>query len=291
MSIAFVYHLLITSIIFYILSTGFKFFLKLRLSIDFSYVGIVLFASYTAAILNTRYWLGMLSTSLIAWLWSIVFTILVLYLSRRLSQVYFVVWTLALYMLMFQLAINRQSLTGGSFGISGINRTFTANIHLNSLSSYLSMAGIVCILLLSLLRWFKKTYLYTLLKGRGENETILKALWTYTARYTFVLILLTSLCAVAGGTLYTFYYLYIDPQSFWLNMLILLLVISFISYKHDEFVTFITAVCVIFGYEYLRFFKIVDPSLLWYVRESLFALIIMGIAFITFRYTTFSRQQ
>lgn len=291
MSIAFLYHLLITSIIFYILSTGFKFFLKLRLSIDFSYVGIVLFASYVTAILNTSYGRGILLSSLLARIGSILFTILILYLSKRLSQVYFVVWTLALYMLMFQLAINRQSLTGWSFGISGIGRHLLWNIHVTSLGAYLIMAALAGIGILIALVAFKRTYLFALLKWRWESETILKSLGTYTSRYTFILILLTSLCAVIGGTLYTFYYLYIDPRSFRLSMLVLLLVISFISYKQGEVMTFVTAVCIIFGYEYLRFFKVVDPSLLGYVRESLFALIIMITSFITFRKITFARQQ
>lgn len=291
MNIAFLYHLLISSVIFYILSTGFKFFLKLRLHIDFSYIGIVLFASYVTAILNTTYDLGMISTGIIAWLGSILCTILILYLSKRLSQIYFVVGTLALYTLMFELALNRQSVTGWSLGISGISRILIWNIHITSIGTYGMVATTTSILLLLTLIYFKKTYIYTLLKGRWENEKILKALWTFTSWYTFILILLTSLCAVLGGTLYTFYYLYIDPSSFWLNMLILLLVISFISYRQGERLTLLTAICVISGYEYLRFFKIVDPSLLGYVRESIFALIIMGTSFITFRKTMFARQQ
>ncbi len=111
MSLPFVYHLLITAIIFYVLATGFKFFLKLRLSIDCSYIAIIIFASYITALLNMHFERPMLATIPIAWLASIVFTILILYLSKRLSQVYFIVGTLALYMLVYQLSINRVSVT------------------------------------------------------------------------------------------------------------------------------------------------------------------------------------
>jgi len=291
MNIAFISHLLTSSIIFYILSAGFKFFLKLRLNIDFSYIWIILFASYVTAILNVTYGVGMIFSSIIARFGSIGFTIIILYLSKRLSHIYFVVGTLALYMFMFELALNWKSVTGGSLGISGISRILIWNIHISTTSTYAGITIIGGSLLLLWLVYFKKTYIYTLLKWRWENEKILQTLWTYTSWYTLILILLTSLCAVIGGTLYTFYYRYIDPSSFWFNMLILLLVISFISYRQGEILTLLTAICVISGYEYLRFFKIVDPSLLGYVREIIFAIIIMGTSFVTFRTTNFARQQ
>jgi len=45
-------HIVISSIIFGIMGLGFKFFLKLRSTLDFSYIGIIIFASYTAALCN-----------------------------------------------------------------------------------------------------------------------------------------------------------------------------------------------------------------------------------------------
>ena len=164
MSLPFLYHLLITTIIFYILSTGFKFFLKLRLSIDFSYVAIVIFASYITALLNMHLGRSMFATIPIAWIGSILFTVLILYLSKRLSQVYFIVGTLALYMLVYQLSINWVSVTGGSFGLSGITRVLVGNFRIIGLGNFLIVAGVIGALVLVGLTLFKRTYIYAILK-------------------------------------------------------------------------------------------------------------------------------
>lgn len=291
MTLPFLYHLLITTIIFYIIATWFKFFLKLRLTIDFSYVAIVIFASYVTALLNIHLGWWMLSTIGIGWIGTIVFTLLILFLSRRLSQVYFIVGTLALYMFFFQISLNRESVTSGTFWLSGIQRILVGDIKILGLENFLIVAALIWAIVLIGLAYFKRTYLFALLKWWGENDTVLKVLGVKVSLYTLIMILITSLCAVVGANLYTFYYMYIDPWSFWLSLLVLVLVISFISYKWGELRTFITALFVIFGYEYLRFFKVVDPSKLGYLREMIFALIIMITAFITFRKTSFGRDQ
>lgn len=291
MSLSFLYHLLISGIIFYIITTGFKFFLKLRLSIDFSYIAIVLFASYSSALLNIHFGLWVISTMILSWFVTIPFTLLIIYLSKKLSGVYFIVWTLALYMFFFQLTINREAVTGGAFGLSGIKRNLIWDTIIVWLPQFLILAGVCGLLILIWLWLFKRTYFFAILTWWGENDTVLKVLWVPISKYTFIMILITSLCAVVWGNLFTFYYLYIDPRSFWLSMLILVLVIAFISYKWWELPTLLIALFVIFIYEYLRFVKIVDPSQLWYLRESIFALAIMITSYLTFKQISFGRQQ
>jgi hypothetical protein len=45
-----------------------------------------------------------------------------------------------------------------------------------------------------------------------------------------------------------------------------------------------------FAYEYLRFFKVVDPSKIGYFREMLFGIIVVVVAFVVFRKTSFGRE-
>lgn len=289
MSLPFLYHLLISSCIFYIIATWFKFFLKLRLSIDFSYIAIVLFWSYASVLLNIHLWMGMLASMFFARLITLPFTLLIIFLSKRLHGVYFIVGTLALYMFFFQLALNREAVTWWAFWLSGMQRLLRWDTLLTSLWAFLIFTWIITVLLMCWLRWFKRTTLFTLLKWWGENSTLLRVLGTPIHRYTFILVLITSLCAVIWGNLYGFYFLFIDPRSFWLSMLVLVLVIAFVSYNQEEFATFFIAVMIIFIYEYLRFFKVVEPDQLGYFREWLFACIIMITSYITFKRTSFGR--
>lgn len=286
----FALHIIISTIIFAILTSGFRFFIKLRWTIDFSYLAIVIFASYTSALLNINFWLGILASIFLSFGLSILFTFLVLFLSSKLNDVYFSIWTLALYILAYQLAYNMEGITWWALGLSWISRNLIGSFMVTGLSSYLILSLIILIMLFTCLFLFKKSYFYKVLTWRGENEIVVKSLWTKIMKYKFVMILITTFLAAVGWWLYTFYYLYIDPSSFRLSMLILLVVIWFISYKYNDRGIFGTSLIVMFAYEYLRFFKVVDPSKIWYFREMLFGVIVVIVAFIVFRKTSFGRE-
>jgi ABC-type branched-subunit amino acid transport system permease subunit len=112
MSVQFVYHVLITAGIFAILAAGAKFFLKLRGTLDFSYLAIVIFATYIGALLNIERGWSILAAMSGAFVMSLLFTFFVLYLSGKLDDIYFSIGTLALYILCYQLAYNLESVTG-----------------------------------------------------------------------------------------------------------------------------------------------------------------------------------
>ncbi len=232
---------------------------------------------------------GIISSLIVTFLLSSLFTFFIIFLSKRLSQVYFVVGTLALYILSFQVALNRESLTWWALWLSWIQRILRQDFTVTSLPAFLLLSLVCVAIFLWTISSFKKALIFTTLKWWWEGEHILQTLGIRIPVYTFVMVLISSACAVVWWTLYTFYYMYIDPRSFWLNMLVLTLVIAFISYNQNEFITLLIAVGIVFIYEYLRFFKIVEPAQLGYIREACFALIIMIATYITFRKISFGR--
>ena len=125
MNSTFLLHILISWCIFYIIWTGAKMFLKLRWSMDFSYLAIVIFGAYSAALLNGE--LGWTMQWAILWAFgiSLPFTLLVLYLSKKLEGLYFTIGTLTFYILMYQLALNLESITWGVYGLTSMTRVFT----------------------------------------------------------------------------------------------------------------------------------------------------------------------
>lgn len=287
----FLLHIVIMSIIFTILAVGFKFFLKLIGTLDFSYMGIVMFGSYAAALVHLHRWLGILASIGIAFVVSLPFTLLIMYLSTKLSELYFAIGTLTLYVLMYQLAFNLESITNGAFWLTKIGRELIGNIQLSSLPSFFFFAGVIMILLFCWLFFFKRTYFFRVLQAWGEWPIITKSLWIYSWKYVGVMVMITTLLAVVGWSLFAFYYRYIDPPSFWIGMLTMLLIISFVSYKYNERLTFIVGLVVMFGYEYLRFFKVVDVAKLWYMREIIFTLLVVIVSFIVLKNLQFERKQ
>lgn len=290
MSYEFIAHITISAIIFYIIASWFKFFLKLKWNLDISYLAIVIFGAYIWAILNIELGIWMIGAMSIAFLASLWFTFLVLYLSKRLDEVYFTLWTFALYILIFQLALNLEWITWGALWLSWMTQNILWSLSIQNITWFLIFALVIVFLIVLWLGYFKATFFYKTLKWRGEREIIVKSLWVRINRYKLVMVLVTTLLAVIGGNLFSFYYLYIDPKSFRLGMLILILLISFLSYSFNDVKSLLIALIVLFAYEYLRFFKIVEPSKIGYFREIVFALLIMISAFIVFRKTKFSRD-
>jgi len=290
MSAAFIYHIIISGIIFYLLGTGQKLFIKLKGTVDFSYLGIIIFWSYTATLLNMHRGWNMLAAIGGAFALSLLFTFLIVYLSWRLDEVYFAIGTLALYILSNQLSHNLEHITGWPFGLSGMTRNLRGIDALYGLEWYLIFAAIICVLIMALLMYFKKTYFFTILQWRGEREVVITSLWVKTTLYKLVLIIITTLIAVVWWGLYSFYLNYIDPTSFWLSLLILTITIAFLSYRFNEIWTFLVWLAIIGWYEWLRFFKIVDPSNIGYFREIVFAILIMVASYWIFKTTTFGRE-
>ena len=289
MSLSFILHILISAGIFAILAIGFKFFVKLKGVIDFSYLAIVIFGSYVGALVNIHFGIGMIGSLLIAFLGSIPFTLLILYLSSKLNDVYFAIGTFALYVLSYQLAFNLESITWWALWLSWMSRMMIGWIQATSLQAFAFFTWVIILLLLIGLTFFKRSYLFRILQWRGEWPWIIKSLGVRINRYKLILIAITTLLAVTWWVLYSFYYLYIDPPSFWLSMLILILVISFLSYSVNDRGTVLIAIGVLFAYEYLRFFKVVDPSQVGYMREMLFGLLTIIVALMVFKKAKFGR--
>ena len=150
------------------------------------------------------------------------------------------------------------------------------NFLLGSLEQFFVFTGSISLLLLGCLIYFKKTYIYTVLQGRWERDVVIQWLGVSIQRYTLLMIALTTLLAVVGWWLYSFYYQFIDPFSFRLPILILVLIISFGAYTFGERWTLLFSLIVIGVFEYLRFFKLVEPAQIWYVREIIFCYIYFG---------------
>ncbi|USN58881.1 MAG: hypothetical protein H6767_02045 [Candidatus Peribacteria bacterium] len=108
MNLDFFTSIAIIALIFFILSSGFKFFLNLKQELDFSYIAIIIFGSYASVIINNTWQTGILASAGLAFLLAIIFTFFILYLSSKLSEVYFIIGTLSLYMISLHLARNLE---------------------------------------------------------------------------------------------------------------------------------------------------------------------------------------
>jgi len=231
MNIEFFYHICIISMIFFIISSWFKFFLKIRTILDLSYLWLIIFSAYLWFILNNHFGFSLLLSILIWFISSIPLTFLLLYISSKLDWIYFIIWTLSIYMIFLQVVKNAESLTWWIFWLSLDSQNIIWNYIIYSLNNFFLIYLVIVTIILLVLAQINKSFFFKILLWWWENELSLKSLWVKINLYKFWMILLTTFLASLWWNLYWFYHAYIDPSSFWIIMLNLVLIISLISYK------------------------------------------------------------
>lgn len=289
--LSFVLHICIWSLIMGLLALWFKFFLKLKATLDFSYIWIVIVAAYSSSLAQLHRWRTWPWATLFAIFLSLFFSILIVRLASKLSEIYFAIGSLAIYMLCFQLSQNLESLTGGVLGLSGLPRAFTQTISLHSLWSFLVFIVIIGFCAILLLRWFLRSYFYTVLQWWWERHLLIQSLGAHSKPYLFVMLFITTLLASLWWSLFAFYFSYIDPNSFGVALVMLLLIIAFLAYNSGILATFLVSFAVTFVYEFLRFVKIVSPSMLGYTREMFIDVFIIVAVLFVFTRVRFVRGQ
>ncbi len=290
MNLEFFVHVMIMSTIFFVISTGFKFFLKIKSTLDLSYMAIIIFSTYVWFYLNINFEFGIIFSVIASFLFSIPITFLVLFLSSRLDDIYFIIWTFSIYLIFVEFARNFESITWGVFWISLRTQKVFGEYIISGIGDFFIFSFIVSLCVIIVLFFIRKSFFYTILLWWWENSLSLKSLWVKTNIYRFSMILLTTLLAALWWNLYGFYFMYIDPSSFWLIMLDTIIIITFLSYRFNNLVTLLVSFLVISLNEFLRFFKFVDASKMWYFREIIFSLFVIFISFYVFKYTKFWRE-
>ena len=224
-------HIWILACIMYVLTSGFRIFLKLRGTADFSYLALVIFVSYSVAILLERGF-HLASAFSISLLLLMSFCFMLMRIITRLRGIYFNIGTFALYILMSYVAGNLE-ITHGSFGMP-VASIFQGNSSL-TLIVYTLIIGLVMVGM----NYFRASLLYTMLAGWGEFRTATKTLGMKEVFPVLCLITITTCMALLGGTMYIEYYSYLSSSTFWIGFLVTLMATTYASYIFGEFMTFV----------------------------------------------------
>lgn len=150
-------HIWIVACIMYVMTSGFRIFLRLRRTADFSYLALVIFGTYSLAIFMEHGY-SFIAAFAVSLLLLMSFCLLLLRIITRLSSIYFNIGTFALYILMSYIATNID-ITHGSFGMSVTHPLIGQS---NSLAILYTL---LIILVMVGMTYFRRSLLYTMLAG------------------------------------------------------------------------------------------------------------------------------
>lgn len=290
MELYFLYHVCILASIYFILACWFRFLFEIKMTLDFSYMALIIFCAYFSAFLNNFFEIWMILAMLISLVPAILFMLFVHNLSRRLSWYYFLIWTLCFYIFSFQLVRNLDIVWGAQW-ISLKNLYIIGDFYLKTLESKCIAIVLVSMVLALLTYLYKLSWHYKILKWGGHSTQVLSSIWLTYNTYSLFVFLIIVVFASIGANFLLYYISFIDPYTFWLPVVITLLMLALFSYRYNEFVLYLASFILVAGLEYLRFFRVVDPSKIGVVKEIIFSLLIIVVAYFAFKKMKFLRQE
>jgi len=269
----------VLTLITLIVAQSFNFVFGLGALLNLAHLSAYAIGAYTTAILATEhaypFWLYFPLSIFV----SAFFSLLVSAIATRLSQDYFLIGTLAFSALVTALLINWKSLTRGVLGIPGIPRPpFLTSPFVSPELAFLILVIVVTLLSLAILLYLFQTPLARALRAQGELEAALVSLGRDTHLIRTLALVISSAFAGAAGSLIALYLSYIDPSSFGLHEMVLVLSIVILG-RPGHFWGVIAAtffLCLL--PEALRFLDL-PSSVLGPLRQLLYAVILFGVVF------------
>lgn len=132
----------------------------------------------------------------------------------RLTEEYIIVGTLALQLIISNIFLNWEPVTGGSYGIYGIPRPSVGGIELTSLVGYAVFSVVIAAVCFLLLWHAARSPFGLALKGLREDDVLAQSFGKHVNRQRALVFALGSGVAGIAGMVYARFVGYIEPSSF-----------------------------------------------------------------------------
>ena len=216
-----------------------------------AYMGI---GAYTVAICIDKFHMGSLPASLMAMLVAALAAAIFGLFALRAREVYFLMITLALGMLVWGLAYRWVSLTSGDNGISGLMRPHIGSWSLDSINSYYYFTLIIfCVCFLIMYRIKTSPFGHALV-GIKESESRMRTLGYNCWLHQYICFVIAGFFAGVAGILFIFYNLFISPSTLELPVNLEALLMVSLGGPGTVVGPFIGAVMIVFLKEFVSIY-------------------------------------
>ena len=271
-------HLAILCCIYLILAHSFNVSFGLAGLLNLAHIAAYAIGAYTYSILATDYGWRFLASFLLSGVTAAIFSIFVGAIAARLRGDYFALGSLAFYFVVSALILNWRELTRGVLGIAGVPRPELFEIDFYENRNFLLLALGLCGACLACMYFLRVSPFGRLLRAQSENEFAAMALGRDVARARNLSFLVSSAFAGFAGALFASYLNYVDPSSFSLTEMILVLSMVVVGRPGSFWgITFSTIFLVLLP-EPLRFLDF-PPSALGPLRQIVYSAILVGVVY------------
>lgn len=241
--------------------------------VNLGFVGLMAIGAYASAILTTEHgysmWVGMLAALLAAGAAAFLLSLITKTLKGDTLAIVLLGFNLAVY----SLALNWTELTRGSLGIPGIPRPEI----LADNFAYLGFSLIVFAMILLFALKFASSRYGRMLGAVRDDELHAAVLGKDTFRAKVTVFTISGAIGGLSGALIAHYVGFIDPASFFLHQLVLVLSIVFVGGLASVPGTLLGAALMILLPEAIRFIPGIPATSLGAVRGMVFSAILLVI--------------
>ena len=268
-------HLLILICIYSILAVSLNIALGYTGLFNLGHVAFFGIGAYTSALIM-KAGLPFILAFVAAGTLSSFFGFLLVYATKKLKGDYLALATLAFTYVTYSVFVNWKSVTRGPLGIAGIARPSFLGYTLRSNEAYLVFAALLTIMCVVIMWRIVKSPFGKLLEAVRDDELGLRVLGKNTSMLKYKAMGISAFFAGLAGSIFAHYISFIDPASFMLTELILILTILIAGGIASIHGSIVASVVIILIPEMLRFLAL-PASVLGPMRQILYALILLAI--------------
>ena len=242
-------------LIYGVIAVGLNVLIGLTGLVSLGQAGLFALGSYTGAIVATRFGFDMLSASIVAAIVAGIFGVLLAYPTVRVRGVYLAVVTIAFGLIVENVAIEWQSVTGGTQGLTSIPQPNLFGIRLSGYAFYGVLA--VTLLLATIATHNLKISRYgRAMLAVSQSETAARALGVNATAMRTLAFVVAAVTAGIAGSYYAFLNSYISPDIFTFSDSIRFLLMVILGGAASTFGPIIGAYILTYLPEYLQQFAL-----------------------------------
>ena len=270
----YIIHLLILIGIYIILAVSLNLALGYTGLLNLGHIAFFGIGAYTSALM-VKAGFPFVVAFLCAGLLASLFGFVLVWATRKLKGDYFALVTLGFSFVIYSLLLNLK-FTRGSLGIPGIPKPNIFGYAINSNLSFLIFVGVLAVLSIFIIFRIVNSPFGRLLKATRDDELGLRVLGKNTDKIKYKSMAISAFFAGIAGSLFAHYITFIDPSSFYLNELILVLTIVIIGGIASISGSVVATFIIVLIPEFLRFLSL-PSSILGPMRQIIYALIFLGV--------------
>lgn len=206
--------------IYAIFVTGLNFFMGYAGQVSFGQNAFAALSGYTSAVLTATYGWQPIAALPLGVIGAVIVAFVVGYPALRLRGHYLAMATLALGMIVYEIAVEWQSITQGYMGISGIPPLGIGRWELNDPKYQLAFLMAVLVVALLAAYRLKESRFGMALAAIAGSEDAARALGIDVARYKLAAFVIAAVYAAVAGSLMAHFVGFVSPEVFGLHMVI-----------------------------------------------------------------------